>query len=176
MLESFYSAAENLAQRFEVLQAPTRLITLAEWRALPAHADVIPTWIKDALAAFPLADGVLEYRDSRSNMLRVFGFMTPELMKRYVQPDTDYEAIVQHGFLPVAHADNGNVWLIDGEGEESNLYYFDNSIWDGINRPSRTNGLVFASDRLAFAVISMGISEATYYSVDRPKRIIWYSA
>jgi len=46
-------------------------------------------------------------------------------------------------------------------GPAAEIYLLDQSTWNG-GEPSRRNGLVFASSRLALLLSSMAVSEASY--------------
>jgi hypothetical protein len=164
------TAAANLEQRFQLLRVPTRKVPLAAWDLVPAelHA-LIPNWLPTLLAAFSLHGGVLECKNNNDDAtwLRWFWFCGPAeykeiLLSRDYVLDTE---ILQAGFVPISHEQNGDLWVTSiKDGPSSPIYLFDLSL----------NERIFASSRIALLISSMAVSECSCDESDKPTSVMWH--
>ena len=170
-------AARTLEERFQMLRVPARKTTPEEWNAVPtAIRRHIPPWIEALLSQFALAEGVLEYRDHKHSYPRQFSLYKPdEYAHELKEPEFGCLGILpQHGYVPIAYEQDGNMWVVQVVGGPTGkIYFLNSSDWNG-DEPTLRNGLVFASSRLSLLFASMGVSEVSYYeSPDGITSLIW---
>lgn len=171
--EELRVAAANLCQRALLLDARTSTVPPAAWQEFAP--ELVPKWWISLLAEFPLAGLVLEYRGHPQASVETFGFMAASEYQA-IFGDSDFHLrLTSHGWFPIGAGSNGDLWLTRAvDGTASEVFLLDHSGWDG-GEPTRRNGLRFASSRLSYLMLTMGISEASYYSrTEGPTRILWY--
>jgi len=171
-------AASSLQDRFELLRVPIRRISRTEWDHLPARiSHLIPPWIPELLAAHCLAGGVLEYRDREHPYVRQFAFFEPTDFVKGFQEGSLFWRLIGFQLFPFANEANGNVWVTGLEsGPDSAIQLLELSDWNG-DKPCTANGLLFACGNLAMLMATMGISEASYYSLSIGQRsTLWCKA
>jgi hypothetical protein len=169
-------AARNLEERFDCLKAPTRKLSNEQWNTVPEVRDLVPPWLRELLSSYRLLDGVLEYRDRSQPFVRFFRFFDDVQFTICLREATSAKGLWDYNYLPFAHESDGSLWVLS-KGEESGpIFLLDYSAWDG-REPTSCNGLIFAASRLDLLLLSMGISEVSYYDLERhPHSVIWYKA
>jgi hypothetical protein len=169
-------AARCLEERFHLLQVPSRKIATSEWDAVPGRLrSVIPDWIPELLEAYALAGGVLEQADKQKPYERVFGFFGPRDFATQLEDGSRYWGLIEFGYLPVAYEADGCVWVTRMHaGPSGEVFLLEHSHWDG-GQPSKGNGLVLATSRLAFLLASMAVSPMSYDSEPQgPRCLMWH--
>jgi hypothetical protein len=162
-------AAESLEQRFQILNIRTRKVPLNEWDLVPETVHgLIPSWIPTLLSRFSMYGGVLECKnDEKASWLRWFWFCGPDDYKEILL-SRDYvleTEILQAGFVPISHEQNGDFWVTSiKDGPSSSIYLF------SLSRMER----IFASSRIALLISSMGISERSFGDSDEPGSVMWH--
>jgi len=134
----------------------------------------MPSFIPQLLQQFSLVGGVLEYRDRHGPSQRLFSFVGPREMALFFEQGSVMNAVVEHGYFPIANESDGSVWVMRPEDAGGPVFLLQLPEWNG-QEPTTHNGLLFASDRLSFLLASMAISEASYYATSAtPTSVMWY--
>lgn len=88
-----------------------------------------------------------------------------------------YSPLETHGFVPVGDDPygDGNLWVIESPASAASVVHqLMLSEWDG-GKPTKENGLKFATSRLSLLFCSMGISEASYHvSPSGTTSVMWH--
>jgi hypothetical protein len=170
-------AASHLSGRAKMLGIPSAAVRVASWHDLgPSVMAHVPPWLPQLLAQHLLEGLVLEYQGP-DRLLNFFKFYTPDDFVRAYHDEGVLSVLPQFGFFPFAEEADGNVWLLSSlDDPSSEVFLLDLSAWNGSDAPSKRNGLIFASSRLAYLLATMGISEASYYRDENgPHSLMWYT-
>jgi hypothetical protein len=174
-------SATMLEERYQMLRVPTRKIPAAEWAALPADVrKLVPAWIPLLLESCRLAGGVLETFGVGDCSVWPFALFEPnDYLAELAGKDMPFAELPSFGFIPIATDTKGNVWVTKmADGPTGEIYLLDRSgtlgrfRWAG-GEPTKRNGLVFASSRLALLFACMAVSEVSFHEMSGTVSVLW---
>ena len=171
-------AAASLEARAKLLRVHSKRITLEEWRALPPHLqDFVPHWYRELLSRLSLYGVALECHEKPDRFVCGFTLIGPADYRAVMKRNSVYSPLQTHGFVPIGDDPygDGNLWVVEMPATTASIVYqLVLSEWDG-SKPTRENGLKFASSRLSLLLCSMGISEASYHvSPSGVTSVMWH--